>query len=59
MQTVWDREMCAICEMHENARYLKHEMRKICKNTKIAKITVLQQVQYKVLRYGLYVPIET
>jgi hypothetical protein len=28
-------------------------------NAKIAKVAALQQVQYKVLLYGLYAPIET
>jgi len=31
----------------------------MCENAKIAKVAALQQVQYKVLRYGLYAPIET
>jgi hypothetical protein len=50
------------CKVHENA---KHEMREICEMcetceiAKIAKVTALQQVQYKVLQYGLYAPIET
>jgi hypothetical protein len=37
----------------------KCETCNICENVKIAKVTTLQQVQYKVLRYGLYMPIET
>jgi len=37
----------------------KHKMRNICENAKIAKVAALQQVQYKVLQYGLYMPIET
>jgi hypothetical protein len=82
LRTVWDRKMCIIREMRENARNLKCEMRERRKNTKcakyakrvvyakctempkrkiakIAKVAALQQVQYKVLLYGLYVPIET
>jgi hypothetical protein len=50
MQTLWDPKMHVICEMCENVRYLKCE---------IAKVAMLQQVQYKVLQYGLYTPIET
>jgi hypothetical protein len=40
--------MREICEMHKTR-----------KNAKIVKVAALQQVQYKVLRYGLYAPIET
>jgi hypothetical protein len=51
-------------EMHEmqNTRdALKREMREIREheNAKIVKVAALQQVQYKVLLYGLYAPIET
>jgi len=59
LRTVWDREMCAIWEMRENARNLKREIREMRENAKIAKVAALQQVQYKVLQYGLYAPIET
>jgi hypothetical protein len=44
------------CETCKNARCAETQKRK---NTKIAKVAALQQVQYKVLLYGLYAPIET
>jgi len=47
---------CGIVKCMQYVRCTKH---KICKNAKITKVTALQQVQYKVLQYGLYVPIET
>jgi len=67
--------MCIIREMHENVRNLKREMHEMQntrdalkremreirehENAKIVKVAALQQVQYKVLLYGLYAPIET
>jgi len=43
-------------EMRGNAKTQKRKNRE---NAKIAKVATLQQVQYKVLLYGLYAPIET
>jgi hypothetical protein len=37
IQTVWDREMRAMCEMRENARNLKREIREMHGNAKHAK----------------------
>jgi len=68
LRTVWERETCLIREMRENARNAREcEMRENVKcvempkreNAKIAKVVALQQVQYKVLLYGLYAPVET
>jgi hypothetical protein len=44
------------CEKRGNVETPKCENRE---NAKIAKVVALQQVQYKVLLYGLYAPIET
>jgi hypothetical protein len=49
-------------ERRENAKhtiYAKCEMRDVCEMLENAKIAALQQVQYKLLLYGLYVSIET
>jgi hypothetical protein len=46
-------------EMCENARCAEAPKRENAKTAKIAKVATLQQVQYKVLLYGLYAPIET
>jgi uncharacterized lipoprotein NlpE involved in copper resistance len=57
-----DALLCTSCLMKDafaNAKTRKRETRDICENAKIAKVTALQQVQYKVLQYGLYAPIET
>jgi hypothetical protein len=58
------REKCDVRDMCESAKCAK--MRKARnvetpkrENAKIAKVVVLQQVQYKVLLYGLYAPVET
>jgi len=51
-----EREMRERRKNAKCARYAKHEVRE---NAKIAKVAALQQVQYKVLLYGLYVPVET
>jgi hypothetical protein len=51
LRTVWDRGMCAICEMRENTRNLKcemHEMRgnaKHAKNTKMRKRAIYAKVR--------------
>jgi hypothetical protein len=42
-----------------NAKTPKPRKRENRENTKIAKVAALQQVQYKVLLYGLYAPVET
>jgi len=58
------RDMCesAKCAKMRKARNVETPKRENRENTKIAKIVkvvVLQQVQYKVLLYGLYAPVET
>jgi hypothetical protein len=52
------RERRDICEMRNAKRaiYAKTRSARKCENAKIA---ALQQVQYKVLLYGLYMPVET
>jgi len=47
------------CKTRENAKHAKTRKCEMHENAKITKVTALQQVQYKVLQYGLYVPIET
>jgi hypothetical protein len=54
-----EREMRDICENAKCAIYVKMRNVRKCENAKIANVAVLQQVQYKVLQYGLYTPIET
>jgi hypothetical protein len=50
----------ARCAETQNVQYMrKHKIREMHGNTKIMKVAALQQVQYKVLQYGLYAPIET
>jgi hypothetical protein len=57
--------MCVICAKTRSARKcekrgnVKTPKRQNRENAKIAKVVALQQVQYKVLLYGLYVPVET
>jgi len=62
---IWNAKCTRCAEMRnmrktrkcENARYMrKCEM---LESAKITKVAVLQQVQYKVLQYDLYAPIET
>jgi hypothetical protein len=47
------------CEMRANVKMPKRQHHKNTKIAKIAKVVTLQQVQYKVLLYGLYTPLET
>jgi hypothetical protein len=61
---------CEICKNTKHMRYASMwnakcvgswnmQNHKMCKICKIVKTAALQQVQYKVLQYGLYAPIET
>jgi len=63
-RNAWDAKCARYAkrETRENAKCEKCDVRDMCENAKcakIAKVAALQQVQYKVLLYGLYAPIET
>jgi len=53
---MWNAQYMRKCEMHKNAKCAKTRN---TWNAKIVKVAALQQVQHKVLLYGLYAPIET
>jgi len=50
---------CGITKCTQYVRCTKTQGMRKHENIKIVKVAALQQVQYKVLQYGLYVPIET
>jgi len=52
-------EKCDVRDVSENAKCAKTRKARKRENAKIAKVVALLQVQYKVLLYGLYAPVET